>query len=183
MKVRAVGGDAEFVQAVEKETRDIAFTMLPTPADLEQVESIRLKLVQESTPYNLKKAEGGLAELEFAVRLLQWRHASDAPEAKRADAMGAVQALEEAGCLPAADADALREAYSLYRRIENRIRIRHGRSETAHLPENPDERADLATRLGLEGDPLDLLNMHRERIHQIYRHSLENLREHIAQDA
>ncbi|MDX9975788.1 MAG: hypothetical protein RBU21_22600, partial [FCB group bacterium] len=175
MKVRAVGGDTGFAEAVEREAREIAFSTLPSLADLEQIETIRQKLVQESTPLNLKKCEGGLVELEFAVRLLQWRHASKAPQVKRPDVMGAVQTLEAAGCMSSEDAAMLRKAYALYRRIENRIRIRHGRSETAHLPETPAERADLAIRLGIEGDLIELLAAQRARVHAVYRRSLEDL--------
>lgn len=180
MKVRAVGGDMAFARDVERAARAAAFRTAPTPADLDQVDDIRRRLNQEATPLNLKKAEGGLAELEFAVRLFQWRHAPELPELERSDVMGAVDVLDAGGRISDVDAQILRAAYSLFRRIENRVRVKHGRSETAHLPEDPDERADLAARLGLRGDLLDLVRDKRAQVHRIYLEALDALRTAIA---
>ncbi len=109
------------------------------------------------------------------MRLLQLRHAADHPELKRPDVVGAVDALEAAGLVASDDAGRLTEAYRFLRRVENRIRIRHGRSESALLPESPDDRADLATRLGIDGDLLEEATRRREWVHGFYTELLNRL--------
>lgn len=175
MKVRAVAGDMDFASRVEEEVRAIAFNLPLSRDNLERIEEIREKLVGSTSPLNLKKGEGGIAELEFAVRLLQLRHVEAHPELRRPDVMGALSTLRGAGLIGQDDADAIEQAYLLLRRIENRIRIRHGRSETALLPEDQDACAELAERLGIEGDLVELVARHKLRVHGIYERILEDL--------
>jgi glutamate-ammonia-ligase adenylyltransferase len=175
MKVRAVAGDRQFAERVAADVRDIAFSTPLTKASLEQIEDIRTRLADSATPMHLKKAEGGIAEIEFVVRLFQLRHVSTHPELKRGDLMGALEALKAAGRIPETEAATLADAYVLLRRVENRIRIQHGRSESALLPEDPDARADLAARLGIQEDLLDLVDRHRQTVHAYYRRILARL--------
>ncbi|MBX7255542.1 MAG: bifunctional [glutamate--ammonia ligase]-adenylyl-L-tyrosine phosphorylase/[glutamate--ammonia-ligase] adenylyltransferase [Candidatus Hydrogenedentes bacterium] len=166
-KVRAVAGDAEFGEAVAQRVRDVAFGLELTPETLEHIEEIRAKLVASNTSLNVKKGEGGIAELEFAVRLLQIRNAAKHPELKRGDVLGAIEGLQAIGALSAGDAEMLREAYLLFRRIENRLRINLGRSVST-LPEDPGAQADLARRLGLADNLAELLDTHKARVHAVY---------------
>ncbi|MBI4560374.1 MAG: bifunctional [glutamate--ammonia ligase]-adenylyl-L-tyrosine phosphorylase/[glutamate--ammonia-ligase] adenylyltransferase [Candidatus Hydrogenedentes bacterium] len=167
VKVRAVAGDAEFARRVENEARELAFSLPLDPENLEQIEEIRKKIVEHASPLDLKKHEGGIAEMEFIVRLLQIRHATDFPELKRADVLGALHLLEQRGLLDADAAHTVRDGYLLFRRIENRIRMMTGRSGS-ELPEDPEARADLARRLKLDSDPATLVADYRQRVHTIY---------------
>ena len=58
--------------------------------------AIREKIVLNASPLDLKKDEGGLAEIEFTVRLLQLRYAAGHPELKRGDVIG-IQYLPRTG--------------------------------------------------------------------------------------
>lgn len=167
VKVRAVAGDAEFGRAVEERARDIAFELPLTRESLDQIDSVRSKLVQKASPLDLKKDEGGIAGIEFGVRLLQLHQAKHYPELKRGDVLGALEILEGKGVFPAGQAGDLREAYLVLRKIENRIRMMHGRSESA-LPESPEGRADLARRLRIDEDIAELVKRHKARAHEIY---------------
>jgi len=119
-------------------------------------------------PSHLKKATGGLVELEFAVRLLQLQHAASCPDLRRSDVMGALDILADMGGLSSWDFSVLRDAYLLYRRVENRIRMMQGRSES-HIPEDADARNELAHRLGLERDLADLVQGHQQAVHGVYK--------------
>ena len=176
VKVRAVAGDAAFGQQVEEEARAIAFAQPLTPEALDRIDDIRRRLAEASTPYDLKKHEGGIAELEFGLRLLQIRHARQSPELRRGDVLGAIQVLQDTRVIPADDADALSGAYRLYRRIENRIRMFRGRPESS-LPEDAAARAELARRLALDGDLLERVNKARTLIHAFYERALAEARE------
>lgn len=175
VKVRAVAGDVSFGLRIEKLLRDMAFDLPLNAETLSNVEDIRKKIVETSSPLSLKKSEGGLFELEMALRLLQLRHWRKHPELKRGDVLGAVDALARCGALTQQDAVALRDTYVLFRRIENRLRIEHGRS-TSKLPQTPEEQADLARRLNLDEDLARLVAERRERVHQIFASVLDSLR-------
>lgn len=127
-----------------------------------------LKQIQaEASPFDLKKHEGGIIEIEFALRLLQIQHGATNPALWRGDVYGALAALEEAQLLPPEHAKVLLDAYTLYRRVENRIRMAHGRAGTK-LPESPEAQADLTRRLGLSDDLFGLITHHRDAVHGIY---------------
>jgi glutamate-ammonia-ligase adenylyltransferase len=174
VKIRAVGGDAAFAARVEEQARALAFTLPLTRENLDTIEDIRAKLAAASSPLSLKKSEGGLAELEFAVRLLQIKYAKKDPDVTPRDVLGALEALPRAGAIAEGDATALRETYLLFRRIENRLRVQHGRS-TSILPGAAAEREHLAKRLGFSGDFLGLVNDRKAEVHRIYTSVLQGL--------
>ena len=174
-KVRAVAGDPEFAERVEGKAQELAFGLPLTAEDLDHIEEIRTKIVSTSKPLDLKKTEGGIIEIEFATRMLQIRHASEAPGVKRADVAGALQALEETGALDTDAARTLHDAYVLFRRIENRIRMMLGRSASA-LPDSAEARGDLATRLEIDGDPATIVQDLKSRVHGAYIRILDTCR-------
>jgi glutamate-ammonia-ligase adenylyltransferase len=157
IKARAVAGDLEFANEVEANARDIAFSLPLTPETLAEIDEIRRKIVHGASPNDLKKAEGGLTEIEFIVRLLQVRNAAQWPDLKRGDVVGALDALGRHRLLPEAHYRGLHDAYVLLRRVENRIRMMHGRSEST-LPDAREDLDDLSRRL----DMPDVA----ERVHQ-----------------
>ncbi|HRK33343.1 MAG TPA: bifunctional [glutamate--ammonia ligase]-adenylyl-L-tyrosine phosphorylase/[glutamate--ammonia-ligase] adenylyltransferase [Candidatus Hydrogenedentes bacterium] len=174
VKVRYVAGDLEFGQRIAQRARDLAFELPMTESTLANVEDLRCRIVAASSPLSLKKSEGGMAELEFAIRLLQIRYAGKYPSLKRGDVTGALDALLEAELISASDADILRQAYLLFRRIENRLRIEHGKS-TSRLPQSLDERSALARRLGIEDDLAALVEDRKRQVHAIYQRILSHL--------
>ncbi|HOV76220.1 MAG TPA: bifunctional [glutamate--ammonia ligase]-adenylyl-L-tyrosine phosphorylase/[glutamate--ammonia-ligase] adenylyltransferase [Candidatus Hydrogenedentes bacterium] len=167
IKIRAVAGDATLGKAVEERLRDIAFGMVLDAGTLEQIEGIRQKICQNASPLDLKKAEGGLAETEFAVRLLQIQQVARIPEIKRGDVLGALEGLFRFRAITGGEYETLHEAYLLYRRIENRIRLMHGRSDS-QLPATPEAQSELAQRLEIDTDLALLVQDHRVRVHQLY---------------
>ncbi|GMW00889.1 MAG: glutamate-ammonia-ligase adenylyltransferase [Candidatus Hydrogenedentota bacterium] len=174
LKVRAVAGDEGFAELVEAQARALAFALPLTRQNLENIENIRTKMAASASPLHLKKCEGGIAELEFAIRLLQIRHAPEHPELVRGDVLGALRRLSELNLISADDHAFLEETYTFYRRIENRIRLEHGRS-TSTLPENEDARANLAKRLGLEGDLVAMVEEKKKRVHELYQQTIIGL--------
>jgi glutamate-ammonia-ligase adenylyltransferase len=175
MKARAVGGSRDFEAKVERVALDAAYSLPLTAEHLDRIEEIRIKLRDSVTPGDLKRGEGGLGELEFGVRLLQLKSVAEHPAVRTQRVDDALAALCEARVVSEETRDGLIETYNFYRRIENRIRLRRGQSGSA-LPESEDERADLARRLGIEGDLSELVAQHRERVHAFYAGVFEELR-------
>lgn len=148
-KVRYVAGDEEFSHKVETEARELAFSLPLTGETLQALSDIRQKVIKAASPRDIKRAEGGIGDIEFVVRLLQLRHAEKHPDLKRGDVLGALDALGRHQLVPEAHHGGLHDAYLLLRRVENRIRMMHGRSES-NLPEAEEGLADLSRRVDME---------------------------------
>jgi glutamate-ammonia-ligase adenylyltransferase len=168
MKVRAVAGDADFARDIEARLVEIAFSLPLTAPVLEHVAQLREQLIAASSPRNLKKSEGGLNDIEFSVRFLQLRHAADHPALKTAPVFMALSALERESLAPPETIAVLRAAYAELRRILNRVRMMDGR-ETSELPAEESDCAELARRLGLDGDLLAHVDRHRRAVARIWR--------------
>ncbi|MCC6154485.1 MAG: bifunctional [glutamate--ammonia ligase]-adenylyl-L-tyrosine phosphorylase/[glutamate--ammonia-ligase] adenylyltransferase [Candidatus Hydrogenedentes bacterium] len=175
IKIRAVGGDAAFAARIEQQTLDLAYSLPLTEENIANIEDIRKKIVNSSSLLSLKKSEGGIAELEFALRLLQIQHAPKTPAVRLREVLGAVDALNKTDAITDADAAALRESYILFRTIENRLRVQYGRS-TSQLPKEAGERAKLAKRLGIAGDLADITAQAKAFIHAFYGNVLNRAR-------
>ncbi len=150
-KVRAVAGNPEFCRRLDASARQLAYARAFTRADIKQIADMRDKLADTATPLDLKKDVGGLIEIEFAVRLLQMRHAQRAAELRCGHVATAIPRLAAVQALSEEQAATLLEAYTFFRQVENRIRMAKGTSGSS-LPEDPAWQADLAKRLGIHGD-------------------------------
>ena len=168
VKARAVAGEPRFCEKIERIATARAYSKPLSVEDLETVEHIRKRLVEKASPRDLKKSEGGIAEIEFVMRLLQIRHGAADTTLQRRDAIGALSALEDASKLSPADGRILREAYRFLRRIENRIRMYEGRAGSL-IPQTAEAQKELALRLGVKGDLAQTIDEHRSSVHRVYR--------------
>ena len=108
---------------------------------------MRTRLEAGGSSRNLKRAAGGLADVEFAVQLLQLRHGRELTELMTPNVWDALTAAEIAGVLAKTDAAALRSGYGFLRTVEARLRVVTDRP-LVELPDGPADAAKLARRLG-----------------------------------
>lgn len=145
-RARVVRGEGEFADKLMACVREAVVggrDGVPT-AD---VAAMRAKLEGAANPRSLKRGRGGLADVEFAVQLLQLRYGRSHPEVLKANVWEAVDALAAGGLLSEPNAAALRDGYSFLRFVEARLRIVTDRPLT-EVPENADDLAKLARRSG-----------------------------------
>ncbi|HNR33035.1 MAG TPA: bifunctional [glutamate--ammonia ligase]-adenylyl-L-tyrosine phosphorylase/[glutamate--ammonia-ligase] adenylyltransferase, partial [Candidatus Hydrogenedentes bacterium] len=107
MKARAVAGDLRFGLRVERQVKDLAFSLPLNRQTLEHIESLRVKLAEKAGSLDLKRSPGGINEIEFTTRLWQLRHVRDLPELKRGDVFGALDILIENGLVDPGQSAAL----------------------------------------------------------------------------
>jgi glutamate-ammonia-ligase adenylyltransferase len=175
-KLRFVAGDEDFGKDLEQRLRAIAFDG-PLPAeDIDKIEEVRGKIVAQANHLDIKKSEGGMAELEFAVRLLQMRHALTTPTMNRADVLGTLLVMQAHEILPNEDIKTLQNAYIFFRRVENRIRLATG-LRGGKLPDSPAELASLAQKLNIDGNLMELFLSARSQVHAIYENAVASHRE------
>ena len=98
-----------------------------------------------------KLGRGGLADVEWAVQLLQLRHAYAVPELRLTRTLEALNAEREAGLVGKMDAAAMTAGWTLAARVRNALTLVRGRP-TDQLPRHGVELAGAVLLLG-GGDP------------------------------
>lgn len=175
VKARAMAGDMEFGRHIEGIAHELAYSLRLDAAAIDRIVDIGARLAEKADALDVKKQNGGIAQIEWAVRLLQIQHSTAHVNLRRSDFMGALDLLTRHRLLSEEKASALRDAYTLMRRIENRIRMMDGRSGSS-LPESDEARGDLAARLGMEGDLAAMVAASQARASAIYQEVIAGLR-------
>ena len=169
-RARVVRGEAGFADAVTAAVRGAVLGKPWCSGLADEVRSMREKLESTAGPRSLKRGPGGIVDVEFVVQLLQLKYGREHPEVLRSNVWDALDALEAAGLLAAADAAALRAGYSFLRLVEARLRVVTDRPLT-EVPESADDKAKLARRLGFDspGRFLDDLKRVTSEVRRLYR--------------
>jgi glutamate-ammonia-ligase adenylyltransferase len=98
-----------------------------------------------------KLGRGGLSDVEWAVQLMQLRHAYALPDLRMTRTMEALIAEEKAGLVERADAEAMTAGWTLAAQVRNALTLVRGRP-TDQLPRHGVELAGTVQLLG-GGDP------------------------------
>lgn len=100
------------------------------PADAaREIRRIKARIESERLPQgtdpsrHLKLGRGSLSDVEWLVQLLQLQHGHQHPELRRADTLGALDALAEAGIVPRADVEVLHDAWLLASDLRNALTL------------------------------------------------------------
>lgn len=134
--------------------------------------------------YDLKRGRGGIREIEFFAQIHQLIHGGREPSLRVPATMPALAALAEAGRIAPREADALIEAYRLFRTVEHRLQMVEDR-QTHRLPADPAALDNVARLDGLKNGPalLDRLLPHVAQVGKIYDALEEEGRERLPRDA
>lgn len=142
------------------------------PGYVDEIRQMRRRIEADSLPTNLKRGPGGTVDVEFAVQLLQLRHAAKQPSILVPGTLEALAALQSTGLLSAEDAAWWSESYLFLRRVESGLRLMN--TTLRHdLPSDRAELRRLAFLLGmqperLEGRCYDLMAENRRRFEQMF---------------
>jgi glutamate-ammonia-ligase adenylyltransferase len=139
------------------------------PAKVEQIRSMRSAMQKDCTDRNLKRGEGGTVDVEFAVQLLQLKHAAADPTVLVPGTLAAIEKLVQGGFLDQDQAEKLSEGYQLLRSVEARLRLMN--TTARHdLPDDPRQLAKLAYLLNYaSGDQLsETVQIQRVEIRKVY---------------
>jgi glutamate-ammonia-ligase adenylyltransferase len=164
LRARPAAGDpgvrARFVDAVDP----IRFPAALAPEALKQMRTLKARMESERLPRGIdprrhvKLGPGGLADVEWAVQLLQLRHGHDHPALRTTLTLPAIDAAVAAGVLAEADAEVLAEAWRLATRLRGAMALRgYARQRTNVIPADARELRVLAGILhdGWTGAQLD----------------------------
>ena len=96
---------------------------------------------------DLKRAPGGMVDVEFIVELMQLCHAANIPEILQPNTFQSLNMLAETGCLPRDRATRILNDYSHLCIVQNRVRIHFNRAIDT-LPDSPAALGILASQTG-----------------------------------
>jgi glutamate-ammonia-ligase adenylyltransferase len=126
-----------------------------SPGDVTEIRRIKARVESERLPrgadpaMHTKLGPGGLADVEWAVQLLQMQHASSIPALRTTGTLTAMKAAVDAGVLAHDDADVMRAAWLMATRIRDAIMVAKGRPGDSV----PRDTGDLALVAGVMGYP------------------------------
>ncbi len=150
----------------------------PETIDADAIRSLRaLKARTEASadPSDLKRAEGGIRDIEFSVQMLQLVHGRFDPDLRRTGTLELIGALSEGRYVSPDDAERLADSYRWLRNAEHRIQL-WDLNPTHLVPADPSGRERLARAMGYrdtsESTALDAfeadLVAHRARVRRIH---------------
>lgn len=125
--------------------------------DLRAVRSLksrseRAALARPAGTRDLKRAPGGIRDIEFSAQLLQLVHGRVDATLRTPTTLDALAVLAAAGYIDRTDGADLADAYVLLRTIEHRLQLDND-TRTHELPADPDAVDRLARLLGHRDDP------------------------------
>ncbi len=182
-RARILRGDSAFAEVVLATTRDAVLGKPCCRDVVEEIDAMRVRMEASANPRSLKRARGGLVDVEFLVQLSILRHARDYPTILQSNIWDALDALEASQLLQGPQIDTLRTGYSFLRFVEARLRIVTDRPLT-EIPEHPDDLEKLARRAGFDAGKdapatiafLAQLNAVRSAIRSVYQAVVDSLR-------
>lgn len=117
---------------------------------------------------DVKLGRGGIREVEFTAQLFQIVRGGRDPGLRDRRTLVTLAGLRERGILPAADADALSDAYTLLRRTEHALQYRED-AQTHRLSPDPQERATIARMLGMGPEQFEqALDQARSSVQRVF---------------
>ena len=146
-------------------------------------ERMEQELAKESTKgKNVKLGLGGLADIEFAVQILQLMHGKKFPRLRQTNTLSALQSFVALGMVDQGMAEELQDSYLFLRNLECALRIIR-QTPTNTLPKDNKELAPLARLLGYEGENAETLadslltdyDCHTQQVRKHYRKTIGNL--------
>ena len=175
LKVRAAAGDAAVGEAFLEMVADVLWPETINPDSIRSMRSLKAQVEAGADPGDLKRAPGGIRDIEFAIQMLQLVHGRFDPELRQTSTLGLLDALVEGGYVSSVDAARLSTAYRWLRGTEHRIQLWDLR-QTHTLPTDRPERERLARAMGYRATPehtaldqfTDDLVAHRSTVRRIH---------------
>lgn len=172
LKARPVAGDMEtgqcFLQALLpfKFRRYLDYTTVTALADMKKRIDLQQAVAVGRPGYDVKRGRGGIREIEFIVQALQLLNGAriTALQSERSTS-GALNVLQQANIIPAAQARQLRHSYIFWRRMEHAIQARRG-EQTQKLP--ADYQQWLPELLSSPDIAADMQN-HAQAVHSLFQ--------------
>jgi glutamate-ammonia-ligase adenylyltransferase len=158
IKARVAAGDPGLGEEVVARLRNHAFPQSLDGSALGEIRHLKARMERERVPRgtdprrHLKMGPGGLADIDFAVQILQLKYGGRDAELRSGSTLGALEAAWRAGVVPEDDARRLADGYLFLMRLRNRLFFMMGRPVDA-LPAKPEDLEALGIAMGYAEQP------------------------------
>lgn len=150
IKARAVTGQPDYVQALMTMLRSFTYRRYIDFATIESLRDLKRQIEQQvrrkGMHDNIKLGRGGIREVEFVVQVQQLVYGGRYRHLQQAGLFAAMDGLVLEHSMPEADAQALKTAYLLLRRVEHAVQALQDK-QTHDFPREPELRARIALAL------------------------------------
>jgi glutamate-ammonia-ligase adenylyltransferase len=173
VKARPIYGSRRAVRAALAAVGRAAFGQRWRRRDADEIRQMRARLEETAPAGDLKRASGGIVDIEFIVQMLQLQHARKNPHLRVANTLQALDALAASALMTAEEHGFFTASYRLLRTIESRLRLMSATARD-HLPQDPTELNKLAHLLhysssdALWSDYQNVTRQVRERFDRIF---------------
>ena len=179
IKARFCAGDRVLADKLIQSVERLAFPESITSEMLSEMRHLKARMEKERVGrgpdprMHLKMGPGGLADVEFAVQLLQRAHGHDHPELRVTSTLAALEAVRSNGLISDDDASILKDGYLFLTRVRNRAFFLAGRPIDLY-PSKPEEAESLGIAVGFAEQP-------RQELEETYLRATRRVRR-VAQE-
>ncbi|MEQ6898410.1 bifunctional [glutamine synthetase] adenylyltransferase/[glutamine synthetase]-adenylyl-L-tyrosine phosphorylase [Microbacterium sp. KR10-403] len=134
LRARPVAGSPSLLDDFMSLADDVRYPAQVDETGLREIRRIKARVESERLPQgaaperHLKLGPGGLSDVEWLVQLLQLEHAARLPALRTTSTLGGMDAAVDAGLVPEAAADRLRQAWRLASRLRSAHTLLSGRT-------------------------------------------------------
>lgn len=158
IKSRVAAGDEDLGGRLIEHLRAVTYGTPPSVEDLGEIRHLKARMERERIPRgteprrHFKMGPGGLADIEFAAQLVQFRFGNDHPDLRCTGTLEALHAGQAAGLVDHTALRRLEDSYGFLTRLRNRLFLMHNRSSDA-LPSRHEELEALGRAMGFANAP------------------------------
>jgi len=157
LKARPVAGDGELGARFADAAGEATWSRTFSADELAELRMMKARAEADASRHGLagreiKRAPGGIRDVEFAVQLLQLVHGHHDPDIRDRSTLGALAELSGAGYVSAEDGAVLADSYRFLRTVEHRLQLVE-EEQTHAVPTDAAGRDRLARVLGFGDGP------------------------------
>ncbi|HUP16860.1 MAG TPA: bifunctional [glutamine synthetase] adenylyltransferase/[glutamine synthetase]-adenylyl-L-tyrosine phosphorylase [Acidimicrobiia bacterium] len=171
LKARFAAGDRELGDRFLSTVGEFVWPATISSDSIRRLRQLKTRSEEAADPDDIKRAPGGIRDVEFSVQLLQLVHGRADPELRSPGTLPAISALTAGGYVRQDDADALADSYSFLRNVEHRLQL----WQMAQTHRLPPDRQQLAFAMGYrpsERSAVDQFNTdlsgHRHQVRSLH---------------
>ncbi|HEY0866222.1 MAG TPA: hypothetical protein VGE01_02525, partial [Fimbriimonas sp.] len=179
LRSRPVVGPSDLAESWETMRQEQSFRARLSDITLEHLLAMRQRIEQGAVDDDLKRAAGGIRDVEFYVQVLQMLHGHAVPALRDCNTLAALRTLDSENLVEHTVCKSLIEGYTFLRKLEHRLQL-VGDQQTHEVPAKPMARRSLARTMDFSDWPeLEKALMHHRRtIHTLYKSTF-----HLEEDA
>lgn len=152
LKVRPAVGDREVGAGFMEMVGEVLWPETLDPDSIRALRTLKARVEAGADPGDLKRAPGGIRDIEFSVQMLQLVHGRFDPDLRQTSTLDLIDALVDGGYVTAGDATTFAGAYRWLRAAEHRLQLWDLRP-THLLPSSEVDRDRLARAMRYRDSP------------------------------